>query len=218
MVVSACGGAALVCVILIIVIARLRGPMEKARHNALAALCAQRGFEPGAATGDFPLLGNIDRSWLSNSFLSPDHGVAVADFTRPEGKTAQFYSVVSFTVAGVNMPGVSVMRRGLGALMMGGPSTVELESIDFDERFTVKAKDRRSAVMLLDPGMMQLLLDCEHVNFAMVGDRVLAYVNRESESRHKPTDPIEFEQLFRFLDGFVARLPELLRTEYAAAN
>ena len=198
--------------------ARWLGPMRKARHNAIAALCAQRGFHSGAATGAFPLLGNIARTWLSNSFSSPDQAVAVADFMRPEGRSAQFFSVLSFTVAGVNMPDVSVMRRGLGAFLIGGPPTVELESIDFDERFTVKAKDRRSAVMLLDPGVMQLLLDCEQVNFTMVGDRVLAYVNRESESRHKPGDPIEFEQLFKFWDGFVARMPELLRTEYTAAT
>jgi hypothetical protein len=101
-------------------------------------------------------------------------------------------------------------------MVVGGPPTLELESIDFDERFTVKAKDRRSAVMLLDPSMMQLLLDCEEVNFNMVGDKVLAYINRLSETGHKPTEPIEFEPLFRFLDGFVSRVPALLRSEYAA--
>ena len=217
-VVSAYGGAALVCVIVIVLMARWLGPMQKARQQAIATLCAQRGFQPGAAPGAFPLLGNIARSWLSNSFSSPDHRVAAADFMRPAGKSAKFFSVLSFTVTGVNVPYVSVTRRGLGAFLIGGPPTVELESIDFDDRFTVKAKDRRCAVMLLDPGMMQLLLDCQQVNFDVLGDNVLAYVNRESESRHKPGDPIEFEQLFRFLDGFVARMPELLRTEYASAT
>lgn len=95
---------------------------------------------------------------------------------------------------------------------------MEMESIDFDQRFAVRSKDRRSAVMLLDPGMMQLLLDCELVNFNMLGDRVLAYIDREAEPSHQPGDPVEFVKLFSFLDGFRARVPELLRTDYAAAT
>lgn len=108
--------------------------------------------------------------------------------------------------------------RQARAQAIGGPPTVEQESIVFDERFIVRAKDRRSAVMLLDPGMMQLLLDCEPVNFDMVGDKVLAFINRAAEPAHQPSEPVEFEQLFRFWDGFLPRVPELLRAEYAAAQ
>jgi hypothetical protein len=162
------------------------------------------------------MLGPFAPNWLTNAFSN--NGVGVADFMRPAGKNTEFFSVLVFKVAGVNIPYVSATRRGLGALMIGGAPAVELESIDFDQRFTVRAKDRRSAVMLLDPGMMQLLLDCEQVNFSMVGDGVLAFINRAHEGSHKPGDPVEFEQLFRFLDGFNARVPELLRTEYAAAT
>jgi hypothetical protein len=71
-------------------------------------------------------------------------------------------------------------------------------------------------VMLLDPGMMQWLLDCEEVSFDMAGDRVLAFINRAAEPKHQPTEPVEFEMLFKFLDGFVPRVPQLLRSEYAA--
>jgi hypothetical protein len=81
----------------------------------------------------------------------------------------------------------------------------------------VKAKDRRAAVMLLDPGVMQLLLDCDDVNFDMVGDKVLAFVNRATQPAHHPTEPVEFEVLFRFMDGLTTRVPTILRTEYAAA-
>src|SRR5258708_15266148 len=116
------------------------------------------------------------------------------------------------------MPYVSVTRRDLGILILGGPPTVQLESIDFDQRFTGRAEDGRSAVMLLDPGVMQLLLDCADVNFDMVGDKALAYVNRAAEVAHKPSEPVELEMLFRFWDGFVARVPELLRSEYGATQ
>jgi len=157
-------------------------------------------------------------NWLSNSFSSRDPQVAIADFIRPAGKNTRLFTVLGFTVPGVNIPLVAVERRDMTGMVIGGPPRVELESTEFDKRFGVKAKDRRSAVMLLDPAMMQLFLDCEQVNFGMSGDKVLAYVNRFAEPRHKPAEPVEFEMLFKFLDGFVSRVPELLRTEYAATS
>jgi Protein of unknown function (DUF3137) len=119
-------------------------------------------------------------------------------------------------VTGVNVPYVAVTLAGEAAL--GGPPKLELESIEFDQRFAVKAADRRSAVMLLGPGMMQLLLDCKQVSFHMAGDKVLAFINRAAEPAHQATAPVEFEQLFRFYDGFIAQVPELLRSEYAATQ
>jgi hypothetical protein len=142
---------------------------------------------------------------------------AAGDLTRPEGRSSQFFSVVAFNVAGLEMPYLQVTRRNAIALAFGGPPEVQLESIDFDQRFAVKAKGRRSAVMLLDPGMMQLLLDCESVSFQMSGDKVLAFVNRATEPKHQPAEPLEFEMLFRFWDGFVTAMPSLLRSEYGAS-
>lgn len=72
--------------------------------------------------------------------------------------------------------------------------------------------------MLLDPGMMQLLLDCEQVSFDMVGDKVLAFINRAAEPKHQPTEPVELEMLFKFWEGFVPGVSELLRRDYAAAQ
>jgi hypothetical protein len=206
----------LISVVLFVASRRL-APLMKAREQAIAALCAQRGFLPSAASGDFAILGRVDPRQLSNHFSSPDHAVSVADFTRPAGKTTQFFTLLSFTVAGLNLPYMAVARRNLVAgLVVGGAPALKLESTEFDRRFVVNAKDRRSAVMLLDPGMMQLLLDCKEVNFDMDGDKVLAFINRVAEPRHQPREPVEFEMLFRFLDGFVSRVPELLRSDYAA--
>jgi hypothetical protein len=203
--------------VVLVVTARRAAPLVRARAQAIVALCAQRGMEPNPTPSDFAILGPIDHRWFTNSFSSPDHAVAIADFTRPAGKHTQFFSVLAFTVAGVNVPFVAVTRRDLLGVVLGGPPALELESIDFDDRFIVKAKDRRSAVMLLDPGVMQLLLDCDDVNFDMIGDKVLAFVNRATEPAHQPTEPVEFEVLFKFFDGFVTRVPAILRTEYAAA-
>lgn len=95
---------------------------------------------------------------------------------------------------------------------------LQLESDEFDMRSVVRAKDRRGAVMLLDPGMMQWLLDCDHVSFVMVGDRVLASINRATEPSHNPREPVELELLFKFWDGFLARVPPILCSEYPAVQ
>jgi len=203
--------------VVLVVTARRAAPLVRARAQAIAELCTRRGLVANPAPSDFAILGPIDHRWFTNSFSSPDHAVAIADFTRPAGKHTQFFSVLAFTVAGVNVPFVAVTRRDLLGVVLGGPPEVELESIDFDNHFTVKAKDRRAAVMLLDPGVMQLLLDCDDVNFDMVGDKVLAFVNRATQPAHQPTEPVEFEVLFRFMDGLTTRVPTILRTEYAAA-
>jgi hypothetical protein len=209
----------LVCAVIIIVAARRAAPRQKARRQAMAAMCAQRGLVPSAATTsrDFSMLTSIERTGLTNAFASPDGGLAAADLIRSEGKSTAFFSVSSFTVAGVNMPMVSVDPRNVFAMaVVGGAPTLDLESDQFDKRFVVRAKDRRSAVMLLDPGMMQWLLDCDRVSFVMTGDAVLASINRATEPSHDPSEPLEFELLFKFYDGFLARLPAILRSEYAA--
>jgi hypothetical protein len=203
--------------VVIFVASRRLAPLARARQQAIAVVCAKRGLLPGAGPADFAMLGRVDPRWLSNYFSSPDHAVTVADFVRPAGKTTQFFTLLAFTIGGLNVPYVAVARRNvMFDPLLGGPPTLELESTDFDERFIVKAEDRRSAVMLLDPGMMQWLLDCEEVSFDMAGDRVLAFINRAAEPKHQPTEPVEFETLFKFLDGFVPRVPQLLRSEYAA--
>jgi uncharacterized protein DUF3137 len=209
----------LVCAVIIFVLVRRLAPLQKARRQAMAAMCAQRGLVPSGAnlSRDFSMLSSIERTGLRNAFSTPDGGVAAADLIRSEGKSEAFFSVLSFTVGGVNMPTVSVDPRNMfTTAVVGGEPTLELESDEFDKRFVVRAKDRRSAVMLLDPGMMQWLLDCDHVSFVMIGDRVLASINRATEPAHNPSEPVEFELLFKFWDGFMARLPSILRSEYAA--
>jgi hypothetical protein len=210
----------LVCFVAIVVAARRAAPLQKARRQAMAAMCAQRGLVPSGAnlSRDFSMLPSMERTGLTNAFSAPDGGAAAADLIRSEGKSTAFFSVLSFTVAGVNMPTISVQARNLfTAAQVGGMPTLELESDEFDKQFTVRTNDRRSAVMLLDPGMMQWLLDCLQVSFVMTGARVLASVNRATEPSHDPSQPVEFKLLFKFWDGFVARVPAILRSEYAAA-
>ena len=93
--------------------------------------------------------------------------------------------------------------------------------------------------MLLDEQMIQWLLDCEEVGFEIGTDRVVALVRRRAEPTYQPTlgpgflllgqshepysnprkaDPVELGLLFKFWDGFVAKLPALLRTEFPSSS
>ncbi|HEV2033053.1 MAG TPA: hypothetical protein VGU71_02470 [Candidatus Dormibacteraeota bacterium] len=209
----------------------MRGKVPPAfvRQQAIAALCEQRGLLPGPVNlpNNFEIASPLDNSVFENSFSSPDGGISAADYWRHDEKNWYPFSLVAFTIAGLNMPYVAMTRRDMPALPLAwGPQQVGLESIDFNARFMVRAQDRRSAVMLLDEGMMQWLLDCDQVSFEIGGNRVAALVPRRAEPTIRPTPPmlsnprqpapVELELLFKFWDGFVPRVPALLRTEYAA--
>jgi len=191
---------------------RRMGPAQRARRQAIAALCAERGFVPGLSRPSPDLRG------LINPFSSADGKVVVADALRSNGKDVEAFALLSSTIDGLNMPQVSVLRQGQRSLTVAWGPVLELESRDFDRRFAVIAKDRRSAVMLLDPGMIQWLLDCESVSLDMIGDRVLAFVDRAALPAHQPAEPVDYQLLFKFWDGFVPRIPELLRSEYSTAR
>jgi hypothetical protein len=187
-------------------------PAERSRQQAIATLCAQHGYVPGLTRPSPELRG------LIKPFSSADGKVVVADALRSSGKDVEAFALLSSTIDGLNMPRVSVLRQGQRSLTVAWGPVLELESGDFDKRFAVIAKDRRSGVMLLDPGMIQWLLDCENVSLDMIGDRVLAFVDRAGLPAHLPAEPVEYQLLFKFWDGFVPRIPELLRTEYSTAR
>jgi hypothetical protein len=229
-------------------------PRAQERAQAIAALCTPRGLVPNSADlSAIPmlavireaiplvkLLGTVSGSGpvYENSFATPDHSLWAADLWTPKDKQQwNSFSMVVFTVPGVNLPYVGVMRKGqpnTSTLTKGSP--LELESIDFTARFKIRADDHRSAVMLLDQGMMQWLLDCDPVSFEMTGDRVQAVVCRSSEPAYQPglaggwhrpgqpdvrhtnphrADPVELELLFKFVDGFGPRVSQLVRNEFA---
>jgi hypothetical protein len=204
---------------LLVVGARRAAAQQKARTLAIAALCAQRGFATGQTKpGDVTLQNPFVLRGLVNAFSSTDGSVVGGDASRDVSRYIEFFSVLEFTVAGLEMPRLAALRIGQNTITDVWGPVLGLEAGDFDKQFAVIAKDRRSAVMLLDQGMMQWLMDCERVSFEMIGDRVLAFVDRSAEPAHQPSEPVEFELLFKFYDGFVKRLPSLLRSEYAATG
>jgi hypothetical protein len=190
-------------------------PMQRARRQAIATLCGQRGLAPGLVAIPNQVL---QPRGLVNPFSSPDGKVVAGDAAHTEGKQVALFSLLSFTIDGLNMPRLAVLRQRRASLVDVWGPVLELESSDFDKRFAVIAKDRRSAVMLLDQGMIQWLLNCDNVGFEMTGDRVVAFTDRFTRPAHPLAEPVEYQLLFKFWDGFVPRIPPLLRSEYSTAQ
>lgn len=212
--------------------------------QVVEAIPAAGGFQLAAMNlGDFLATLNVSLPFqvqlgqndpaFENSFSSPDGSVSSADYWRHEKDTWYAFSLLTFPMAGLNLPYVAVTRRDFPGVPRGwGPPQVGLESIDFNATFVVKSEDRRAAVMLIDEGMMQWLLDCQQVSFEIVRNRVAALVRRRAEPTSQPglgpqllspghsnprqADPVELELLFKFWDGFVPRVPAMLRTEFSA--
>ena len=191
------------------------------RSQAVAALCTQRGLVPGPILGPLVPFGlDADFFGFESSFVAPDGSLwAFELWTRSKTQSeTSFYSMLMFGVPGVNMPYLAVARKG--EIVLPGVSRgriIQLESIDFDNRFAIRTEDQRSAMMLLDLPMMQWLLDCDRVSVGIEGDRAVAVVKRES-TPVGGSDPTELQLALRFYDGFAARVPEILRTEYPAAS
>jgi hypothetical protein len=205
-----------------------QAPVLATRFQRTAALCASRGMLPNAAnlTSYLPMANPAAHPKFGPAFATQDGSLWAGDLWRSHDSgrvtVTEAFSMLVFTVSGVKVPYVAVARNGQMSIPAGvDGSPVGLESIDFNERFAVLAVDGRSAVMLLDLGMMQLLLDCDQVSFEILGDRVQALVrNRDQPTSGVPpsAEPVEYELLFKFLDGFMQRLPAILRTEYAASS
>jgi hypothetical protein len=209
---------------------RREAPALLSRWQAIAAMCAPRGMLPNPANLSeyLPMANPSHGPTFGNAFGSPDGSLWAADLWRRDdtGKVLEAFSMLVFSVVDVNMPYVAVARKGPMTIPAGAKGkTVELESIDFNDRFAIRAEDNRSAVMLLDLGMMQLMLDCDQVSFEMSGDRVQALVKRSDQAGYDPsrsiagspidTRPVELELLFKFYDGFLPLVPGILRNEYA---
>jgi hypothetical protein len=197
-----------------------RGKAASARYQKMLAICTAHGGAPGPVDmpGVFNLAGVGFLFGLSNEFTN------AADFSSRLEKRTLFFTLVTARFPGIDMPLVAVTRKGLPGTPMWGPDRLEVESIDFTQRFTVTASDKRSAFMLLDLPMIQWVLDCAEVNFAMLGNGLVAYVYRGDRGGpvFKPGEPSpvtgdgsELELLYKFVDGFGDRIPALLRAGFA---
>lgn len=191
----------------------LRSGGRRTRDQAIAALCSQRGMWPvGDARSPFlPQMLPLVEPRCHNTFATPDWSLW---FSEVGDKGPSVFAVLMFSVPELNLPYVAVARKGQVAVPLGAHGlAVQLESIDFTERFQIHADDPRAAVMLVDQGMMQWLLDCDRVSFQITGPLVSAIVKRQNEA---PAQPAELQLLLQFRDGFAAHVPQLVHGEFPA--
>lgn len=184
----------------------------------MAALCAQEGMWPMPSTR--PVITPVSLPIGSmptyvNTFAAPNHDRLPWISDIEDGVVNSVtderndWTLITFSVPYVNLPWIAVNRNGETGPFGGN---VHFESIDFDNRFSVSSHDRRSAVMLIDQGMMLWLLELDQINFEINGPLVSAFV----KLRHPDSPvPVEVSVLFRFYAGLAAHIPQIVRSEYA---
>ena len=187
---------------------------RRKHDQSIKALCAQRGMwrvDDGRAPF-LPQMLPLVRPVCRNTFATPDLSLWFSEVG--ENKGAGVFGVLMFSISGLNLPYIAVSRKGDIDVPLGARGqTVQLESIDFTDRFQIHADDPRAAVMLIDQGMMQWLLDCDRLSFQVTGPLVGAIVKQRHDGAAQPTD---LELLLQFHDGFAAHVPQLVRGEFLA--
>jgi Protein of unknown function (DUF3137) len=197
---------------------RFGGPLQHER--AIQALCTQRGMLRVGDVGSafLPQMLMLGRPECRNTYATPDWSLwfsEVSDLSKPMF-SSNVFAVLMFTVTGLNIPYIAVARRGAIDVPLGARGqSVQLESIEFTDRFQIHTDDQRAAVMLIDQGMMQSLLDLDRVSFQITGPLVTAIVRQRPPTSKSPA---ELELLLEFHDGFGKRIPELTFTEFPAPN
>jgi hypothetical protein len=187
---------------------------HRKRDQAITDVCTQRGmWRVDDVRSPFlpqmlPLTGHACR----NTFAAPDWSLWFSEVTDSTGRDV--FDVLIFGIQQLNLPYVEVARKRDVDVPLGARgATVQLESIDFTDRFQIRADDPRAAVMLLDQGMMQWLLDLDRVSFQVSGPLVSALVMRR---KHDSAQPAELVLLLQFHDGLAEHIPQLVHREFPA--
>lgn len=196
------------------VLSQRRTRREADQLAAVAALCDKHGLsrvEDAGAQFKPEMLPMVEPRFRS-TFANNDWSLWVSEIADLKG--GGVFWLMMFSAGGLNIPYVAVARKGAIALPPGGRGQgVQLESIDFADRFEIRADNLRAAVMLVDQGFMQWLLDLNEVSFQVTGPLVTAVVKKRDSAKRAPAD---LELLFQFHDGFNVHIPELVVAEYPA--
>ena len=195
-------------------ISALRSRAAADHLAAIAALCDKHGMaRVEDAGGQFiPQMLQVSEPRSRYAFANGDWSLWLSEISDP--KAGNVFAVMMFSVAGLNIPYVEVARKGAVDLSPGSRGqSVQLESIDFADRFEIRSDDSRAAIMLVDQGMMQWLLDLDQVSFQITGPLVTGVVKQRRTAKPPLAD---VELLFSFQDSFAAHVPQLTFNEYPA--
>jgi hypothetical protein len=123
------------------------------------------------------------------------------------GRTTKSYRTFSCATAliGGGWPPLTIHGQGLLDKVVDtlGLPDIDFESEEFNRTFTVRCEDRKFAVTLIDPQMMELLLSTRgEVEFELRGRWLLAWTSR--------IEPRLMPGLLRVAEQFVARIPKVV--------
>ena len=204
--------------------------LKKKRREEIGAFATKHGLQY-SAQDPFHLVG-----WPFRLFSRGDgrgvenvvwgqwegkHPVTAFDYwyytesTDSKGHTSRNYHRFSRAMLEVPaaFPHLEVAREHLFSRLADhmGFEDIELESPEFNRRYTVRATERRFAYELLDARMIEWLVTSDPgYAFEVVGNRVLAYGRRAKA--------VELPRLVAALTAFRDRVPRVAWTMYPLAG
>jgi hypothetical protein len=192
---------------------------SKKRHDAMKHLAAELGFQHDARSSDVhsrferfqPL--NVGRSRRSKNHL---HGrrreiewnIFDYQYRTGSGKNAKTHSIgVIAAAVPVQLPAMQVRPENMFDRLaaMAGFDDINFESEQFSRRYHVSSNNRRACYEVIHPQMMEYLLAMPDANWQLSGREIALIRNG-----FYPVD--EIEPTMRMIEGFVARIPQHVRT------
>ncbi len=196
------------------VVSQHRIRFQADQMTAITDLCDKHGMSRVADAGTqfTPRMLAMVEPRFQSTFANSDWSIWFSEIV--DSKDGSAFALMMFSAGGLNIPYVAVARKGAVAVPLSAQGQpVQLESVDFADRFEIRADDPRAAVMLVEQGMMQWLLDLNEVSFQVIGPLVTAVVKKRRSAKRALAD---VELLLEFHDGFGAHLPQLTLIEYPA--
>ncbi len=120
-----------------------RSGSRRKRDQAIAAVCTQRGMwrVDDVRSPFLPQMLPISGAVCHNTFATPDWSLWFSEVRDRKGSSA--FAVLIFGVQELNLPYIGVACKGQVDVPLGARGqTVELESIDFTNRFQIHADCR----------------------------------------------------------------------------
>jgi hypothetical protein len=154
----------------------------------------------GVLDGDHVQVFDLDLEYVSTDSNGHRH-------TRTEHYTCATLELPGAWFPHIELERESLLSRAKGAL---GFRDVQFESDAFNRAWHVRCEDKRFAYALVDPGVMEFLLDLQGFRFELNGDAMFAV--------HDRLDPEDFLSLHRALLAFRARLPAVATELYPGAD
>lgn len=131
-------------------------------------------------------------------------------------RTYRFSFLLVALPFGAGLPSLRVRPENLFDKFAGaiGFEDIDFESAEFSRRHHVSASDRRFAYALLDPRMIEFLLD-EHPPVFELGAGVLLVISAEGKRRWEPA---EFVSAVNWVRSFLSRWPAHLASDLRAGR